>query len=297
MNYEWLGLVASGVWACTMLMAVIPANHLGSVSFNRWRMLCASFILMIPATIIGGFDNFQYSWLISLVLSGIVGIGIGDLALYASLNRLGPRLAELLFATNAFFAVIFGISFFGESLTIRRVVGMVLICSGTILTLIFSEEKKKSSQFTFSTLPVWIAVICGIISAICQAGGQAIAKPALDSGANPIAASGIRMTTALCWHLVLMLIFPTWTKSKNPLNLKIFTIVFCNALLALGIGMTCVLAAVQNGSLGLVAVLSSCAPVLLLPLIWIQTKKKPQTSSWIAAIIVLLGTAVIFLEN
>lgn len=61
--------------------------------------------------------------------------------------------------------------------------------------------------------------------------------------------------------------------------------------------MTCVLTAVKNGSLGLAAVFSSCAPVLLLPLLWIRTGEKPQLSSWISALTVLSGTALIFLEK
>lgn len=296
MNYEWLGLVASAIWAFTMIMAVVPASHLGSVAFNRYRMLCASLILTTAALIINGYQNFNYEWIFYLVFSGIVGIGLGDLALYASLNRLGPRLAELLFATNALFAIIFGITFFNETLTFRRFIGISLICGGTFLTLLFSDEKKKDSRFATTNLPVYLAVICGLISAACQAGGQAIAKPALDQGANPIAASSIRMITALLWHLFILFIFPSRAKAKNPLNLKIFAIVFFNAFLALGIAMTCVLAAVSNGNLGLVAVLSSCAPVLLLPLMWFYYHKKPQKSSWFAAIIVLIGTAVIFLE-
>ena len=109
LNLEWLGLVSSFLWAVAFIVAVIPVNRLGSFAFNRWRMLCSSLILGSAALCTGGYGNISAHQVILMCLSGAVGICIGDVALFACFNRLGPRLSGILFTTHAFFSVAIGL--------------------------------------------------------------------------------------------------------------------------------------------------------------------------------------------
>ena len=102
LHLEWLGLVSSLLWAVAFIVAVIPVNRLGSFAFNRWRMLCSSLILGSAALCTGGYGNISAHQVILMCLSGAVGICIGDVALFACFNRLGPRLSGILFTTHAF---------------------------------------------------------------------------------------------------------------------------------------------------------------------------------------------------
>ena len=79
------------------------------------------------------------------------------------------------------------------------------------------------------------------------------------------------------------------------MNRKVFGLIFINAFIALGLGMTLILKAVdQGGNLGLVAIFSACTPIMLLPIMWFYYHKKPQKSSWISALLVVIGTGIIF---
>ena len=118
LHLEWLGLVSSLLWAVAFIVAVIPVNRLGSFAFNRWRMLCSSLILGSAALCTGGYGNISAHQVILMCLSGAVGICIGDVALFACFNRLGPRLSGILFTTHAFFSVAIGMLFFNETLTL-----------------------------------------------------------------------------------------------------------------------------------------------------------------------------------
>lgn len=232
MHYEWLGLVASTLWAFALVISVVPSNHLGAIGFNRWRMFCSSLILCTISICTNSYQNFNIEQISTIALSGFVGICIGDIALYVSLNRLGPRLSGLLFTTHVVFSVILGILIFDEHLDFKRNIGSLLIFLGVILTLYFSEEKSKNNRFAVSNTSIKIAVACGLIAGFCQALGIAIAKPIMDEGANAVAASSIRMVTALSFHLLLLLIFPKITKPTNNINFKIFSLVFINAFIA-----------------------------------------------------------------
>ena len=294
LHLEWLGLVSSFLWAVAFIVAVIPVNRLGSFAFNRWRMLCSSLILGSAALCTGGYGNISAHQVILMCLSGAVGICIGDVALFACFNRLGPRLSGILFTTNAFFSVAIGMLFFNETLTPARAAGIFLIFLGVSVTLYFSEEKKKNSTFAASSIPVGIAVFLGIFAGLCQASGLAIAKPVVEAGISPVAASSVRMFCAFIIHMLMLLFFHKRVAAKQPVTLKVFGLVFLNAFIALGLGMTLMLFAVDNGSIGLAAIFSSCSPVMILPIMWVYYHRRPQLSSWFAAVAVVAGTAVIF---
>ncbi|MDC9719992.1 MAG: EamA family transporter, partial [Gammaproteobacteria bacterium] len=48
---------------------------------------------------------------------------------------------------------------------------------------------------------------------------------------------------------------------------------------------------------GIVMTLSAITPVLILPVIWFITGQKPSRGAWFGAILVVLGSAVIFLSH
>ena len=103
MSYEWFALAAAALWAISSLISVVPARHLGSFAYSRWRMGCTAIMLTSMAWFIGGWATIESSHIIPMALSGLIGIFIGDTALFACMNRMGPRMAGLLFSCHAVF--------------------------------------------------------------------------------------------------------------------------------------------------------------------------------------------------
>ena len=70
------------------------AKLIGGTEANFWRLTCATFFLAIWAYGFGvGLEGNAFPL---FFLSGIIGIGIGDVALFQALPRLGARLSLLL---------------------------------------------------------------------------------------------------------------------------------------------------------------------------------------------------------
>ena len=65
------------------------------------------------------------------------------------------------------------------------------------------------------------------------------------------------------------------------------------SFLAMTLGMTLILMALSRGEVGMVAILSSTTPVMLLPLLWLYTRQRPALSAWCAAALVVAGTALV----
>ena len=66
-----------------------------------------------------------------------------------------------------------------------------------------------------------------------------------------------------------------------------------NAALSMVLGMTLLLYALRYGDAGMVAILSSVSPVVVLPLLWLVYKRSPAWGAWLGAALTVAGTVLI----
>ncbi|MCW8334478.1 DMT family transporter [Vibrio paucivorans] len=293
MGFEWLALAAAFLWAVASLLSVTPAQHLGTFAYSRWRMGCTSVILATMALFTGGWSTVETNAITAMMLSGLIGIFIGDTALFACLNRMGPRQAGLLFSCHAVFSAILGYFIFSETMSNLELLGSLLVFSGVLTAIFFGRRGQSNNKLEMIKGNVWFGVALGLTAAMCQALGGIIAKPIMQTAIDPVAASAMRMITAFIAHCLFLLSGAKLAKATQPMNRSIFLITAINGFLAMAVGMTLILYALQEGNVGMVALLSSTTPIMLLPILWIYTKQRPNRYAWIGAIVAVLGTGIL----
>ncbi|WP_100754267.1 DMT family transporter [Vibrio salilacus] len=293
MGYEWLALAAAFLWAVASLLSVVPAQHLGTFAYSRWRMGCTSIILGSMALYTGGWSSVEQSGVAAMMLSGVIGIFIGDTALFACLNRMGPRQAGLLFSCHAVFSAILGYFLFSETMTHIEFIGALLVFSGVLTAIFFGRKGQAANQLESIKGNVWAGITLGLLAALCQALGGIIAKPVMQTDIDPVAASAIRMMTAFAAHCLLFISGVKLARATLPMNIKIFAITAVNGFLAMAVGMTLILYALKQGNVGMVALLSSTTPIMLLPILWIYSGKRPNRFAWIGAMMAVAGTGIL----
>ena len=94
-------LGAALCWAAGGLIAIGPVRVLGSIAFNRVRLTIVAAALLAATTMMGGWQTLDTGAALTLALSGLLGIVVGDMALFWSLSRLGPRRNVVIYAANA----------------------------------------------------------------------------------------------------------------------------------------------------------------------------------------------------
>src|SRR5688572_14366350 len=87
-------LLTTVCFSLSVIFAARSARILGGSLANLSRLLLAAVLLGIWAHAFGG--GLQGSGLPWFVLSGVIGFGLGDMALFGALARIGPRLSILL---------------------------------------------------------------------------------------------------------------------------------------------------------------------------------------------------------
>ncbi|UTZ23249.1 DMT family transporter [Vibrio campbellii] len=293
MGYEWLALCAAFLWAVSSLISVVPAQHLGAFAYSRWRMGCTAVILSTMAWITGGWLSVSAEHITPMMASGLIGIFIGDTALFACLNRMGPRQAGLLFSCHAVFSAILGYFLFSESMTGMELIGAALVFSGVVMAIFYGRRGQASNTLEEIKGNVWIGIGLGLTAAMCQALGGIIAKPVMQTSVDPVAASAIRMISAFVAHCALWLIGAKVARAPRTITWKVFGITALNGFLAMAVGMTLILYALREGNVGMVALLSSTTPIMLLPLLWVYTKKRPNRFAWFGAALAVIGTGIL----
>lgn len=290
-------LGAASLWAFSSLLTVGPVRQLGAISFNALRLLCVALILSFYLISTGQIDFPANNLTVSLVLSGFIGIYIGDTLLYGSVKRLGPRLAGLLFATNAPISFLMGVYWLDETYELINFIGVVCVTGGVMLALAF-RRSAGVHHWEQSIGRVGVGIVAGFLAAVSQSIGTFIAFDAMRAGTNPILATAIRVWVSFgCLFLTLIITRGTTGFSAyRTMNLSVAMKVIASGLLGMGIGMSLLLWAIKVSPIGIVATLSATTPVLLLPLVWLLTKERPRSSSAWAALVVVIGVSMIFLH-
>lgn len=292
--FEAAAMLAAFTWAFTSILSADPAKHLGAIAFNRWRMSMVFVALILWVTLLGSWSSITGTTFWPLFWSGFIGIFLGDTVLFLTMNRLGPRRTAILFSMNAPMSVLLGYVFLGETLGPQTFVGVVLTISGVVLAIIFGKRKTQLHKWESVTGPLWIGILLGALAALAQALGALIARPVMEAGVDPVAASALRVGTAALGLWALVFLPHRSVKQANPGNLSIWTQLALSGLLGMGLGMTLLLFALSGGKVGVVTTLSATTPALLLPILWWRTKEAPALGAWIGAALVILGSALIF---
>jgi drug/metabolite transporter (DMT)-like permease len=294
--YDFFALGAAACWALGGVTSVAPSRHLGAFGFTRWRMFLVALMLWLTLAVTGGWRSLDSSVSWPLVLSGLIGIFIGDTALFAAMNRLGPRRCGVLYATHAVFSAVLGMLWLGERMGLQAIVGAALTLGGVMTAILLGQHKDEDHAWERSHGHVGVGVALALLAALCQSLGSLIAKPVMASGMDPIAASALRVTVACSAHVVLLALGVKAARSHHRPSATVLAQTALNGFIAMGLGMTLVLLALKTGDAGMVGILSSVSPVLLLPLLWIWMGRAPAPGAWLGAVLTVVGTATILLR-
>ena len=307
MHYELLALGAAFCWACANLLSFEASEKLGAVAFVRIRLLFVSLSLWLLVWLLpsntspsGGLPYLPIDALLVMSLSAVIGLTIGDTALFAAFNRVGPRRANILFATNALFALMIGYVLLNEAITWGQLLASCLVIGGVMIAIFFGRRRQNQSAWEADRGSVGWGIFFGLLAAFCQALSAAILKPILDDGIDPIAVSAVRISVAgvllyLLTPLQLRLLSERLPVLQEVMTWRLLLLTLSSGFFALTVGVTLLITALQYGNVGIVLVLSSVTPVLLLPMLWFVSRHPPAAGAWLGAILTVLGTVLLLL--
>ena len=145
-----------------------------SIDINLVKNIIA-FVIFLPAFITFSFST-ELRFIIILLLSGVIGIGIGDTFYLKSLKIVGTRKTLSVETLSPLLAAVSGEIFISENLTIKSWLGILIISISLFFILskksdlrtknLYPSKTNNISDYIFPFLSVLCAVMGGLLSRI-----------------------------------------------------------------------------------------------------------------------------------
>lgn len=301
-------LSTSILWTATSILFTAAGKRIGPTLVNGTRIWMAVLFLAVTHRFLAGvwIPEVSAGQAGFLALSGVVGLSIGDQALFVSFVCIGPRLAMLIMATSPIFAVLFGWMALGETLAGVAWLGIALTVGGVAWVVL--ERKERSAHVDNPRRG--IGVILAFVGAACQAGGLLLSKQGMGHGwlpdsehLDPQTATFVRMVFAGIGVLPILAIHRFLShrrkkigKSTDPRPFVPSGFLFCTGGAIAGpfLGVWMSLVASDLSPLGIAQTLCSLTPIFILPYAIFVDRERISPRAIIGALLAVGGSAMLF---
>jgi drug/metabolite transporter (DMT)-like permease len=200
---ELAALTAPFLWAGSSVIYSRLGQSITPLQLNFGKGIIAIALLLITlAWRSEPLADLRLFSVILLLISGIIGIGLGDTAYFAALNHLGARRTLLLETLSPPIGAIFALIFIQEQLSFKDWCGSLLVLIG-IAWVISERNPLGDGERNLQSM----GIIWAILAAISQAAGAVMSRMALlQSQMSPLASTLIRLVGGTSIVLILLLL-------------------------------------------------------------------------------------------
>ena len=130
-------LLAAICWSIGVVLFDVSGKTLNSLQMNLLKNVIGFIgficVLLYSSSLFVSYSNYEY---FLLIISGILGVALGDLFLLAGLKRLGSGLYAITGTSYTLFVFIFVYFMYQETISLQVCVGGILVIIG-ILSLLY----------------------------------------------------------------------------------------------------------------------------------------------------------------
>ncbi len=300
---ELAAVAAALCWTFSSLTFGLASREVGAVAVNQFRLLAAvPFMIVLHAVSVGGLwpqglEGWRTQW---LVVSGIIGIAIGDLGYFYALSLIGPRLSSVLQASWPAMAMLMAWGIAEEDPGLRGLVGLALTTLGVVAVV---ARARDGSSWRPDITPRlrWLGVLGALVGAFGQAGGMALSRVAMQKGDDlpdgvaPLSATVVRLLAGTLGVVAISLLQRQATSFKILLR---FGAPLRNALVGTlfgpVIGIFLSMYATRHAThAGVAAGLMSLTPLFLLPVSWFAYRARITSMAIIGTLLATAGAIVL----
>ncbi len=273
-------------WALGSVLFRRLGDHLQPVALTFAKGVLSILLLGI-ALLIAGVEPIGGRDLMLLVVSGLLGIAVGDTLFFRALNALGAHSVVILFTLGQVLTVILAVIFLGEEPSPLDWSGIILIIGGVTAILWNRATDETGGETRIS------GIVYGLLSVTAMAISIIIAKEALE-GTSPTQATFIRMFSGTIGIFLFGHITSQLTDGlqplKNPQVMGLFLISV--AVITFG-GFWLSLVAIAHVDVAIANTLGATEPLFVLPLAAWYLKERISLLVILASLTTLAGIALI----
>jgi drug/metabolite transporter (DMT)-like permease len=293
---ELAALSAACLWAIASVVYGVLGKRIPPLQLNLIKGVIAIALLLITILITRDvLPNVSFLPLSLILLSGAVGIGIGDTVFFAALNQLGARRALLIETLAPPMSAIAASIFLNEVLEPISWCGILL----TILGIAWVITERVSEGSDTSTSQLWKGTSLGILAAAANSTGAILSRAAFSQiNISPLWAALLRLTAGFLIIIVWALlpnqknrsrVFGNTLKLSKRLVLSCFIAAFLGTYLAIWLQQT----SIKLTDVGIATTLMQTSPIFIIP-ITIAMGEKVSWRAIVGVMITIIGIGILF---
>lgn len=297
--------LAAFFFALNATCATHSVRASGPVRANLGRLVVAALILGLFAHTVGhGFASASTTW---FFLSGVIGMGLGDLGVYGALPLLGSRLTVLMTQCLAAPIAALGEWFWlGTRLSAFQMLWGAVILGGVMLALMPSRASPPRVQVR----P--IGFLFGLLAAAGQGFGALVSRKGVEvAAAAGEAAHNATFGLSAAYHRILAgLVFtalwflllksmgrltppPAHSTATAGARRRTAWWVFANGLIGPVLGVGCYQWALATNPSGLVLPIVAITPLIAIPLTYWLEGERPTRRSLLGGAVAVAGAVAL----
>lgn len=291
---ELSALLTAFLWSGTSFAFTAAAVRIGSLQLNINRMILAS-VFLYATILIGGLDlTLSLNQIIYLVISGVIGLAIGDSFLFKAFQKIGARVSMLLMSSSPAISSVLAYFFLDEDLSLFALIGISVTIFGIGL-VVLERSEVPNAKYKIDK----IGIVYGLLGALGQAAGLIFAKFAFEeSEVSKVVATFVRIISSV---LIMLFAALLTRRYKNPVRLykeepRALSATIVGTILGPYLGITFSLVAIAYTKVGIAATLMSTMPIIMLPYVRFVYKERLSWRAIVGAFIAVAGVTILFIR-
>ena len=266
-----LAIGANLTYSTSSMVFSVYAKRFSSVWINQVKVFVALIAFLIAMVSMDQLVSVSPNVMALLVLSGFMGLCLGDVFLFRSFTTLGPARSLVLFSFQPLMLGIYGYFFLDQIFTLNQTIAV--ICMVICIFIFMLERNKLTGSWDISSF-IW-----AFLGISLDAIGVMMTREAyeINSGLETFQVNFIRCIGAIIGFMMmspksyLKIATDVWSLRKREISL-LFGASFCGCFLSL----TMYLAAVKFAHIGTLTAISITGPVWVSLLECLYHKRLPS---------------------
>jgi len=292
----WAAFASTILFSISAVCGQRTSRLLGGNEANFWRLCFAALLLAIYAHSLGAGFRGSAFWI--FFVSGCIGFGFGDAALFQALPRIGSRLSVLIvLCLSSPMAAVVEWGWLGTTLAPREIGCGLLVLAGVAIALAPSPHSEPTKRHPTAGL------IFGVMAAICQALGAVMSRKAFaiehSAGENidGITAAyqrvlgGVLITAAFFW-IARRGATPSPEERRERWR-KAWPWVLLNGLSGPALGVSCYQWALKMAPTGIVLPIVAVTPIVIIPFSRYIEGERPTLRSLLGGAVAVAGAVLL----
>lgn len=290
MTGEIAALTTACCWAIAARMFQMLGAYFNPLALNFWKGGLAAVVLFAITLISPIAVELPTNAMFWLVLSGVIGIGLGDTFFFRALNQIGDSQSILIAETLApILTALLAMIWINEWLSWQQWLGIAVVILSVDMIV---KIQKRDHQKLFSMS----GYVFAALAALCQAVGAVISRDILIStGVDAANASLFRLLGGLAAILILMLVMRRSLKPTQAFGKKGIKLLLWATMLGTFAALYLQMIAFANTKAAIVQTLFATSVVLsLLVARFLGEKVDKRTFLW--SFMAMFGVSVLILS-